>query len=430
MIPIGVTALAALLWGWRAGSTDAVALGIALVTLVATALHWARAGAASVSAARALAPRAYEDERIEVRFVVESTSPLPLVGLEVSDHFPADRESEKRAVVFPALPPRSHMPARYEAACDARRGLYAVGPLSIVAADPLGLFRARRSLSETVDKILVFPHVAEIARLPLAAGGVRYDAGAALGGLPGAGVEFLGTREHRYGDPLRAVHWPSTARLGRLIVKELEETAAADTAIFLDLARLSIRGIGRVTTLEVSVRVAASVATFACRGPNRVRLHARGKAPVYVPPGHGSAHLALLLETLALVRPDGETPLTEVLRETAPTLARGSTAVAVFAAPEPDLAVYADVLQHCRARGVHLIAVLVDAATFLKIYDEQVSVEKAAHGLTAEAAALAAEGATVITIARGEEIARRFEVPVSLLAGASMASTDAGEGTP
>lgn len=415
-IPLVVAACFALVWGLRAGSADALALSTALTALLVGAFAWSRAGARSVRARRELAPRAYEDERIEVRFSVEGTGALPLVGLEVADVFPADRAPEKRAVVFPALPPRSRVTARYHADCDARRGAYVVGPVSIIAQDPLGLFRARETLDGTA-RLLVYPRVLSLPRVPLAAGGVRFDAGIAIGGQPGAGIEFLGTREYRPGDPLRAIHWKSTARLGVPIVTEWEETAAADTAIFLDLSRLSLRGMGRVSTLDISIRIAASVAAHAGRAPNRVRLHARGARPLDIPAGSGDHHLARVLETLALVKADGETPFTTVLRETAPLLSRGSTAVAIFAAPEPDLGVYADVLALYRARGVHLLAVLLDAATFVKIFDEQVAIERAAHGLVAEAAALAAHGAAVVTVARGDDIAKRFERWMTLEAG-------------
>lgn len=413
VLTLGAVAAIALLFGFRAGSAAAIGVSAALVALVAAAFAYAHLGVRSAGAVRALAPRAYEDERIEVRFQVENRGALPLVGLEVADVFPADRVFDKRAVVYPALPPYSRVGARYAADCDARRGVYAVGPVSVVAQDPLGLWRAGRELG-SLERILVYPHVFPIARLPEAAGGTRYDAAARYAGLAGAGIEFLGTREYRPGDPLRMIHWPSTARTSRLVVKEMEETAAADVAIFLDLSRMALRGLGRVSTLEYAVRIAASVASKVARGPNRIRLYARGSKPFDVPAGTGDRHLAEILETLALARGDGDTPLADLLRETAGALGKGATAVVIFSSLEVDLREHAEVLALYRVRGVRLIAVLIDARTFLKIFEEQVALERAAPAGEEVAGTLAAEGAVVYTVARGDDLGRRFDLPLAL----------------
>jgi uncharacterized protein (DUF58 family) len=415
-LPLAAIGAAAAWYAVRAGSAPAAALAIALLTLLAAAWLYARLGAGSAHATRTIARRAFEDERIEVRFDVESRGALPLVGLEVEDVFPADRAPQKRAVIFPALRAYHRVSARYFADCDAKRGLYAVGPVSVVARDPLGIVRARRELGGLAN-LLVYPHVFPIARLPRAGGGTRYDASAALGGLAGAGIDFLGTREYRPGDPLRLVHWGSTARTGRLVVKELEETAAEDVAVFLDLSRLAVRGIGRISTLEYAIRIAASVATHVARGANRVRIFGRGKKPIDIPPGSGAAHVTSILETLALARADGETPLAELLRETASQLGKGATAVVIFSSLEVDLREHAEVLALYRGRGVRFIAVLIDARMFLKLYDEQISLEREAPGPGAIVEALLGEGAVVYTVARNEDLARRFDAPILPVGG-------------
>jgi uncharacterized protein (DUF58 family) len=413
LLPLAAVGIVAVWFAIRAGSPGAMGFAVAIGTLVAGAWYYARAGGRSATAVRSMAPRAYEDERMEVRFAVENRGTLPLVGLEIADLFPADRVFQKRAVVFPFLPPLSRVEARYRADCDAKRGVYAVGPVSIVATDPLGLFRSRVELG-AFEKILVYPMVVPIAHIPKASGGTRYDAAARFAGLAGAGIEFLGAREYRPGDALRMIHWPSSARRGRLVVKELEETAAADVAIYLDLSRLAMRGLGRVSTVEYAIRIASSIAAHVTRGPNRVRLYGRGARSVDVPPGSGDTHLAAILETLALARADGTTPLADLLRETATELGKGATAVVIFSSLEIDLREYAEVLALFRARGVRPIAVLIDARTFVKIFDEQIRVEREAPAPEAVIETLLVEGATVYTVSRGDDLGSRFELPVAI----------------
>jgi uncharacterized protein (DUF58 family) len=159
------------------------------------------------------------------------------------------------------------------------------------------------------------------------------------------------------------------------------------------------------------------------RGANRVRLYARGARPYDVPPGAGDLHLARIFEALAVARGDGETPIADVLRETAPDLARGATAVAVLTSLDLDLRDYAEVLTLFQARGVRFVAVLIDARTFLKVFDEQSAVERAAPERREVVQALLGLGATVYEVARGDDIGARFLEPLvgpgSLFRGAA-----------
>jgi uncharacterized protein (DUF58 family) len=50
-----------------------------------------------------------------------------------------------------------------------------------------------------------------------------------------AGDVVRGVRPYLPGDPMRRVHWPSTARTGELVVKEVEDTAAPRLVVVLDL---------------------------------------------------------------------------------------------------------------------------------------------------------------------------------------------------
>ena len=49
-----------------------------------------------------------------------------------------------------------------------------------------------------------------------------------------SGFELHGVREHVEGESLRRVHWPSTARRGELMVKELEDAPRDEVAVLLD----------------------------------------------------------------------------------------------------------------------------------------------------------------------------------------------------
>src|SRR5260370_4620783 len=90
--------------------------------------------------------------------------------------------------------------------------------------------------------------------------------------MRGEGSEFYGIREYQPGDPLRRVHWRSSARMGRLAVVEYEHDVSVDLTLVLDARRGSEVGSGADTTLETAVTVTASLARLVLQRGNRCRL--------------------------------------------------------------------------------------------------------------------------------------------------------------
>jgi uncharacterized protein (DUF58 family) len=117
-------------------------------------------------------------------------------------------------------------PARGEiAARPAARGVIAAVEAEVHAGAPLGLVWFHRRCTLPLDRpIEVAPHPLEE---PLAASVLAARHG-------GDAVRTL--REYVHGDAARLVHWPSTARRGQLIVKELEEPDRPGLVLRVDLS--------------------------------------------------------------------------------------------------------------------------------------------------------------------------------------------------
>ena len=114
------------------------------------------------------------------------------------------------------------------------RGLINVGPARAVRSDPLGLLRRVRSWDEPV---VLHVHPVTI-RVPFDATGFQLDVeGVSTGKLSSSDVSFHALRDYEPGDDRRAVHWQSTARLGKLIVRQYEETHRSHHVIVLDTSR-------------------------------------------------------------------------------------------------------------------------------------------------------------------------------------------------
>ena len=114
------------------------------------------------------------------------------------------------------------------------RGLINVGPARAVRSDALGLLRRVRMWDEPV---LLHVHPRTV-RVPFDATGFQLDVeGVATGKLSSSDVSFHALRDYEPGDDRRAVHWQSTARMGKLIVRQYEETHRSHHVIVLDTSR-------------------------------------------------------------------------------------------------------------------------------------------------------------------------------------------------
>jgi uncharacterized protein (DUF58 family) len=153
-----------------------------------------------------------------------------------------------------------------------RRTLGPLGRGAIVASnwvlessDPLGFFRfGRKGASGEVG--LVLPRFTSLSAAPQA----RELEASVSAPRAGAGSELFGVREYRPGDPLRRIHWRSSARLGELVVREYEPPGVQTVGIFCD---------PNPATREIAdqvARLAASEAWDCIRGGGRAVLWAPG----------------------------------------------------------------------------------------------------------------------------------------------------------
>ncbi|RDZ52913.1 DUF58 domain-containing protein [Haloferax sp. Atlit-6N] len=102
------------------------------------------------------------------------------------------------------------------------RGPATLGPATVVARDILGLFSKSFTAGGTTE-VLVFPRVRSLGAA------ARRDLSAlADAGRTDERAEFDRLREYVPGDPLRDIHWKSSAKSGDLMVKAYSDRVTAD----------------------------------------------------------------------------------------------------------------------------------------------------------------------------------------------------------
>jgi hypothetical protein len=132
-----------------------------------------------------------------------------------------------------------------------RRGRFRWSGSLVQGSDALGMASVVKRYGTEVTELLVKPMPIPIAvELPMTGGLGISEAGS---GQSRGGLEPRGIREYTPGDPLRHVHWRSSARAGTLLVKEFEAGSQALVGILMQRTKGTELGQGIMSSLDLMV---------------------------------------------------------------------------------------------------------------------------------------------------------------------------------
>lgn len=287
---------AALVVGGRIlGTVELFVLGTGILALVALAAVTVTASRPRLEVQRNSEERLHAGQAGSVRLTVVNEGRRRTSPIRASERIERRDESAEddneslgqggrpgqggRQVAFQLapLPPGQAQALTYR--MSTRRGVYRLGPLTATVEDPFGL--ARRAVTGTrTDTVVVYPKV-EAITLPAGGGGGGRLGGDGRRGSPGAGHDLAALRPYEVGDELRKVHWPSTARLGELMIRHTEAPRRDDTVVFCDLRASSHPAPSHSgDTLEWVLSAAASAVVAFGAVPARSRRESMGLALV------------------------------------------------------------------------------------------------------------------------------------------------------
>ncbi len=207
-----------------------------------------------------------QDTAVTLR--LDNVSRLPTGLLLVEDKVPYVLGSRPR-FVLDRVEPRGRREVTYSVRSDVR-GRYSLGPLTIRLTDPFGMCELQRSFSSR-DTLVVTPPVTPLPAVALA-GEWTGSGESQARSLASAGEDDAGVREYRQGDDLRRVHWRSTARLDKVMVRREEQPWQARATLLLDSRSVAHGGEGPASSFEWAVAAAASVGVHLVRSGYHVRL--------------------------------------------------------------------------------------------------------------------------------------------------------------
>ena len=153
------------------------------------------------------------------------------------------------------------------------RGVVRVGPVTTVRSDPVGLLRREHAFDDVHD---LFVHPRTVGLPSTSAGLIRDLEGNATRRLVDADMSFHAIREYVPGDSRRQVHWKSTAKTGRLMVRQYEESRRSRMAIVLAAATNEYTDADEY---ELAVSAAASLGLRAVRDARDIDIVTGSEIP-------------------------------------------------------------------------------------------------------------------------------------------------------
>jgi uncharacterized protein (DUF58 family) len=333
---------------------SAAIMGIALVSRLAV-----MSGLRGLRCERQVIDRVFEDDVVSVSLQVENISRWPKIFLQLEDEFSPWLCSEEARFLLPSLWPRQQITLRYTCRPQ-KRGVHKVGPLKIIASDPIGLLTRSRVIAPEVGAI-IYPRPITLPAEDITGGALFGKGAAERSARTGEGLDFHGVRDYKPGDELRRIHWKASARHQRLAVIEYEQSHTSDVAIALDLLKGTEAGAGLHTTLEYGVKIAVSLARRALDSGAMVSLSLQGAGGYQHLLCRGEEDFHQILEMLARAEATGEAPLYALLEKMRISLLPGTVVVAITSDPDPRLAGAA---QSLGVENLQLSTVLLNAHSF------------------------------------------------------------------
>ncbi len=348
--------------------------------------------------------RAHVGDVFWENFVVQNQGRFPVLWVEVCDHAPLVGRNASRVLTWIGAREQRSFLARSRLT---RRGSYPLGPTELIAGDPFGLFEARKYLPPTTE-LLVYPPLVEIQNFP-----------GPQGALPGGDAlqrlavqitpNAAGVREYVPGDTLNRIHWPSSARRGRLMVKEFELDPLAEVWLCVDasadthcvqspamseqkwlFSKVSLNASLPPDTMEYAVCIAASLGQYFLRRGRAMGLISNGRRFKNLPPDRSGRQMIKVLETLAMLQADGEESFAAMVAAQARLWLPGTVVVLIVPDTCPGLAGCVDLLAR-----LNLYPVVVSLA---------VSTFEGAQKGEAPALAICTPGVPVYRIACGDDL--------------------------
>ena len=293
-------------------------------------------------------------DRLEERFTLTNTFLLPATWVTLHDH---STLPDHHASVATGVEGSSVSQWKISTQCN-RRGVFTLGGTSLETGDPFGIYTLTFE-DPTSSTLAVMPPVVPLPKFQILSGGWAGEGRSNPRSLEET-INASHTREMAPSDPMRWIHWKSTARHNKFFVRQFEGMPAGDWWILLDLDQETICGSGWESTEEHGVVLAASLAAQGLKAEHPVGLTVNGREPSWDVPRRNEYQQRALLKLLAVAVPS-TMGLQDYLHRIGPSLGSHSSLLIITANANPE---WTESLLPLIWRGIQPTVFLLDPVSF------------------------------------------------------------------
>ena len=328
---------------------------------------------------RARSLRAAVGGIFEEHYEIINSSRIPTLWLEVSNQTPIPHATGSRVITLLRGKQKRSYTAR---TWLTNRGGFLLGPTTVTSGDPFGIFRTTKKMPATTS-LVVLPMLVNVTEF-LSPPGLLPGGKAIHRKSQDITPHAAGVREYVAGDAVKRIHWPTSIRRDRLMVKEFEQDPQAEVWLFLDTYKgvhfaksaeyydappvddlfLLKRHKLRLppATLEYSITITASLAHYFLGQRRSVGLvSASGHTYKIIPAERSERQEAKILEELAFLQAESTFTLPALVTAQMGQLPQGSSAILVTPTVSSELLLAVDSLQR---RGLRPVVVLLMVNSF------------------------------------------------------------------
>jgi len=283
---------------------------------------------------RVTAPAVKVGELVTVEITVWSDRKLKRPLVTVVDRLPKQLVVADRTPSLP-IAPSFDQPIRTRYSFrPMRRGKYSWSQLTAFGTDALGLVTLENTYATEPLELTVYPSplpvIADIHPI-IGWGATDLDSGR----IQGAGMEPRGVREFVQGDPLRYIHWRSSARRGNLMVKEFETGSGVHIHFMLQRTVGTDIGNTETSTFEAMCGHALFLAAgFAKKGAS---IQFPSQEHRDASRSHPETREREIRELLTEIQATSQLSLAQEIAASSRDFRPGDTLVLFITAEEPDL---------------------------------------------------------------------------------------------
>lgn len=326
---------------------------------------WARGLARSLTFEREMRfGWAQVGDRLEERFTLTNHFALPATWITLHDHSTLPNHHASMAT---GVDGASTSQWKITTRCT-RRGVYTLGGTTFETGDPFGIYTILFE-DPTSSTLAVMPPVLSLPPFEILASG-RTGEGKPRRHALQETIHTSHIREMRPNDPMRLIHWKTTARhaisqnwtdsFDPFYVRQFEGTPAGDWWILLDLDQRTQVGTGWNSTEEHAVILASSLAARGLNEDHPVGLSINGETLDWIPPRRNEYQLRSLLKALAIAAPS-RMSCKDYLQRAGKSFSSHCSLIIITANAEAD---WMQALMPLMWRGVMPTVFLFDPVTF------------------------------------------------------------------